>query len=514
MTLTRAFRERGDLAEPSHTDTAADSLIHRLGRDTWSYAPAALLPAAASLASVSVFTRIFDSAQYGRFALVVATVSLSCLVLSGWIQQSILRYLPQHAARGNTGEFSAKTKGLLAALNSAVAAVLVAAYYGASPRLGPFEPLFLPAVLLLVAEIALLNLNTLFQAGLRSGAYAGFRIAGALFRFGGAVLVVLFFRRSVTGLILGMALGQVLVVLPMWWVAGRVPGRRPPAMRMDRALVRSFFSYGMPVIGWTLGGQLLSLSDRYIIGVYRGAAEVGVYSASYNLVAMGFGLVATPLLMAAHPIIMNAWQRMRREDVPGAIRSFSRYYLLAALPVVAVVSVLGREIVQLLVGEAFHEGYRVVPWVLGGTAAWGLAMYGHKGFELLEQTGRMFALVAVSAVVNVVLNLLFVPRFGFVAAAVSTFVGYALYPVLVWFVSRSGLRWELPWRTALVAAVSAGGAAFVARWVANATAGRLPAFAVLLVGAAAGFAVYGVLVGSAGEIGRGRAGKRASGGDR
>jgi len=488
------------LAESHQTDTAEKTLIKKLGRDTRRYVPAAIIPAAASLASVYIFTRIFDSSEYGGFSLVVAAVALAALLMSGWVQQSILRYLPAYAADGRSAEFSTKTRSLLGAICLIGCLPLILLFYVIRPRLGLYEPLFLPAVLLLITEITLLNLNTLFQAELRSRAYAAFRISGALVRLTGALIVVLLFHRSVTGLVIGMSLGQLLLVVPMWWSAGRKRGGEQNRVNLDGSLVRTFAAYGIPVIGWTLGGQILGLSDRFIIGAFRGNAEVGVYSASYNLVNMGFGLVATPLLMAAHPIIMNAWQGLKREEIPGIVKSFSRYYLIAALPVVAIVSALGREIVQVLLGPEFRSGYTVIPWVLGGAAVWGLGMYGHKGLELLEKTRLMFALVAVSAVVNLVLNIVFVPRYGFIAAAISTFVCYLLYPVMVYVVTRRGIRWEIPWKTVFVSSVGALIAAVCARLVAGVTAGNLPVLVVIVLSALAGLVAYAIVIMATGEI--------------
>jgi O-antigen/teichoic acid export membrane protein len=488
------------LAESHHADTAEKTLIQMLGRDTRRYVPAAFIPAAASLASVYIFTRIFDSSEYGGFSLVVAAVALAALLMSGWVQQSILRYLPGYAAEGRTAEFSTKTKALLGVICLFGCLPLILFYFVMRSRLGLFEPLFLPAVVLLITEITLLNLNTLFQAELRSRAYAGFRITGALARLAGALIVVLFFQRNVTGLVIGMALGQLLLAVPMWWAAGRTRGGSQNRVHLDGSLARSFAAYGIPVIGWTLGGQILGLSDRFIIGAFRGNAEVGVYSASYNLVSMGFGLVATPLLMAAHPIIMNAWQGLKREEIPGIVKSFSRYYLIAALPVVAIVSALGREIVQVLLGPEFRSGYTVIPWVLGGAVVWGLGMYGHKGLELLEKTRLMFALVTVSAVVNLVLNIVFVPLYGFIAAAISTFVSYLLYPVLVYGVTRRGIPWNIPWKTLFISVLGALIAAVCARLVAGVTTGYLPALVTVISGALAGLIVYAVVILATGEI--------------
>jgi O-antigen/teichoic acid export membrane protein len=84
----------------------------------------------------------------------------------------------------------------------------------------------------------------------------------------------------------------------------------------------------------------------------------------------------------------------------------------------------------------------------------------------------MFVLVAVCAAFNILLNFIFVPIYGYTAAAWTTVAGYLLYPVLVHRASRAHVPWLVPWRTIMVA-LGAG-----------------------LVAAAAGYAVRRALIGS------------------
>ena len=89
-------------------ETAAydqDSLIIKLGKDTAAYAPASLVPAAISVLSVSIFTRLFNPSAYGQYALVVTTVSIVTSFLSAWIQQSTLRYRAHFVERGWRNDF-------------------------------------------------------------------------------------------------------------------------------------------------------------------------------------------------------------------------------------------------------------------------------------------------------------------------------------------------------------------------------------------------------------------------
>ncbi|NIA10261.1 MAG: oligosaccharide flippase family protein, partial [Nitrospiraceae bacterium] len=70
--------------------------IQKLGKDTLSYLPAVIIPAGLSLISVMIFTRIFRPNAYGQYALVIATTGILTALLSAWIQQSVLRYLPKY----------------------------------------------------------------------------------------------------------------------------------------------------------------------------------------------------------------------------------------------------------------------------------------------------------------------------------------------------------------------------------------------------------------------------------
>ena len=69
-------------------------------------------------------------------------------------------------------------------------------------------------------------------------------------------------------------------------------------------------------------------------------------------------------------------------------------------------------------------------------------------------------MVLVCALVNVGLNLLLVPPYGYFGAGIATMVSFALYPVLVYWVTRRYLPWLIPWRSIrniVAASIAAGG---------------------------------------------------------
>jgi O-antigen/teichoic acid export membrane protein len=452
-------------SEESNGGMLPISPTSKLGFDSIRYIPSTIIPAAVGIASVSVFTRLFGSELYGRYAVIIAAVTLFGAFFGGWIQQAVLRYLPNYQHEQRLNEFNGKLLIILTFLMLTIAAVAVAAYLPLRGTIGDYGRLYWPGVAMLLGEVAFLTLITLLQAELRSQAYSVYRSLLSVVGFALSLGFVLAIRRDIAGLVIGAGAARLLMCVPMMtqmhlWSA---PARARVALRgrlVDPELTGKMLRYGLPLVAFMFGGQMLAIFDRFVIAIFRGDVEVGIYSANYNLVGMGFGLLSTPIITAAHPIIMKAWQK-KDGSIGLLITDFSRYYALAVLPAIAFVYVFGRDIVDILLGSDFREGYRIVPLVLAGSAVWGFSMFGHKGLELLERTHVMLRLVAVSVGVNIALNLVFVPKYGYMAAAVTTLVSYLAYPILAHRSTTRELPWRIPWRALIKGVLVAAGVTMV-----------------------------------------------------
>lgn len=436
-------------------------LRSRLIRDTLRYAPAVLIPAATSVVSVGLFTRLLGAADYGLYSVAAAAISIATIVAAEWIGQSVLRYLPLTREPSRSRQLVGDALGLasVTALVLLLAAAFVRLAIGPGGA-GSLAALLIPAAALLIAEVAFSVLGAIMQARLQSRALSLFRIIGAVFRLGMAVGFVLLVARGVSALLVGSAVGRAIAVAAALPFVARGEGAwvRP---RLDRRSLSRFLGYGFPMVGWALASQILGLSDRFVIGAFHGTTPVGIYSASYNLVVMGFGLLGGPLLMAAQPLIVSAWAARNRDVIVDVVTAYSRPYIVAVVPLLVLLTICSRDVVSVVVTGAFRDGSRVVPVLALGSFVWGLAMFGHKGLELMERTRLMFGLVAACALFNLGLNLVFVPRFGYVAAAWTTLASNAAYPVLVKLWTRKTIPWRIPWGTAgraLAAGLAAGGA--------------------------------------------------------
>jgi len=421
--------------------------ISKLGKDTFSYLPAAIIPAGLSLVSVMIFTHIFTPNAYGQYALVTTATGILTALLTEWIKQSVLRYSSRFRGEQRLARFSSTLAFVL--LATALLFVLLSSltYPFLRPFLGGYSRFYFPGVLFVVAGFLFYSLAAIFQANLQAKRYAKYQIASAVGRLFLALAFVLLVARDVLGLIIAAAVSYFILIGPMAKESGLLSYRKNLFRFFDPSLLRKIAAYGFPMIGWFMGVQILGFSDRFIIGAFKGPSQVGVYASNYSLISRGLGLVTGPILMAAHPLIVNAWEKGNKDQIQKIIATFSRYFLLATIPFMAYVSVFSHEIVGLLLGKAYREGYVIMPIILAGFLVWNFSMYGHKGLELMEKTRIMLLLVVICAVTNIILNLFFVPLYGYKGAAVTTLISYLLYPLLVYRATKPYVKWQIPWRS-------------------------------------------------------------------
>ena len=302
--------------------------IDKLKKDILHYAPAAFVPAGVSVASVAIFTRLFGLEAYGQYSLVLATTSITTILLAGWIQQSVLRYLPRFKASGELSQFMERFAAVLATVSMTALAIFLLLYPFMKSVLGDYGRFYFPGVVLVLSGVIFQVFTSVFQADLKSGCYAKYKIAFAVGRLALALAFIFLVTRDVIGLIFAMAVSYLVLIGFMKWELGMWSAFKAAHRALDLAFLKKFASYGFPMIGWMMGGQILAISDRFVIGAFRGASEVGIYSANYSIVSMGIGLLTSPLIMAAHPLLINAWEKGERSSVPTMISTFSRYYLL------------------------------------------------------------------------------------------------------------------------------------------------------------------------------------------
>lgn len=99
---------------------------------------------------------------------------------------------------------------------------------------------------------------------------------------------------------------------------------------------------------------------------------------------------------------------------------------------------------MLLTTPEYAPGVAIIPYVVAGVLVFGLQQSFQSGFLFYKKTHVITCMVVISAVFDLILNLIFIPRFGYMGAAVTTLVSYCFLLILMVGVSRKVFIWKFP----------------------------------------------------------------------
>jgi O-antigen/teichoic acid export membrane protein len=408
-----------------------------------SYLPARLLPALTGFILTPLITRLFTPAEYGYWALAGGVSDFLYALACSGIGASVVRFFEAYRVKSSLNEFfSSLAASLGLSILPAITTSLVVLYLFQSRIPKTIYPLIQIAVLIFAFQSVFNVLANLMIAQQRSAAFTTFQL---LNRYGGiaaGLAFVLVFGYRIEGLLWGTLLVLALCIPFMIHWAVKVLD-----IRIGRAgglHVRKIWEYGFPLAVGNMAMWGLRLSDRYLIGFFRPEPEVGLYSAAYNLSGKSIEILAALFSLSTFPILVKVWENEGREAAEKALALFTRLYLLLGIPAAAGLSLFASPFLSLFAARSYHEGYRVVGPVAFSAFFWELALIAGFGLLIQKKTQAIAANQIAAALLNVGLNLLLIPRYGFVVAGITTLAGYLALFVLQSLASRRYLTWRFP----------------------------------------------------------------------
>lgn len=420
----------------------SDRTLSNLLRQIIRYIPGGFLPAIIGLMASTFFTKLLSTEDFGQYSLVISLTGLLTASSSRWLEQGTGRFLPEAVTEPEVIRHKrALGQGLLYILIVNLLGTIVIGGLFNFTGLKAHTGLLWPAALLTVSGAIYAPLLMVLHVEMRANRYSFYQFGQSFTRLILCLLFLNYVNVSAGSLVWGTALSYI-VVLPFVWKDARVPWIRDHSrIPVD---LKKYFVFGMPLVGWFLAANLLSVGDRWVISIFRGASDVGIYSANYTLISAAAGLAGAPVLLAIHPFLMRAWAAGEKDEAARWLGKLVEWFCLLSVFCIGLSYLFSADIARLFLGPDFRSGHSVMSIVLAGALAWQLGMYAQKPLEFFEQTRLMLYLAISAAALSLLLNLVLVPLWGYPAAALTTFLSRGYYAVGAIHFGRRNLRWAIP----------------------------------------------------------------------
>jgi O-antigen/teichoic acid export membrane protein len=405
--------------------------LRRLGKHSAIYGLGGLVSRILAVLLLPLYTRYLSPSDYGEVETLIALTTVIGIVLRFGIHSAFFRFyfdVSDPAARLRVVRTSfwftmaMATIGMVAGL--ALAAPIADGLFGSSDE----SELVMAAFVGLWAGMNYEQLTSLFRVEERSVAFVSASLANIFLTIGATLLLVVALDTGPIGVIVGNFTGTLIVYVVLLAYRHEQLG-----LEFDRGLLREMNRFGIPLIPTALFLWVTNFSDRLFLVHLADTTEVGLYSVGVRIAS------ALVLLLTAFRLAWPAFAYSIEDD--GMARrayAFVLTYLVALTTWIATgLALLSPWIVAWIAAPAFAESSRVVGPLAFSTVAFAGYIVVAIGVGRAKRTRFNWIVTGAAAVVNVGLNLLLIPTYGMMGAAVATVAAYStMFLGMVWWSQR------------------------------------------------------------------------------
>ncbi|MGN0050580.1 MAG: lipopolysaccharide biosynthesis protein [Prevotella sp.] len=203
----------------------------------------------------------------------------------------------------------------------------------------------------------------------------------------------------------------------------------------DGKLLRRMLSYSWPILVLGIAGILNQTADKILFPyIYKGGnahEQLGIYGAA-SKIAMIMAMITQAFRYAYEPFVFGkAKEKDNRDTYAKAMKFFVVFTLLAFLVVIGYLDLL-----KYIIGRGYWSGLKVVPIVMAAEIMMGVYFNLSFWYKLIDKTiwGAWFS--GIGCAVLIVINVIFVPEYGYIACAWAGFAGYATAMLLSYLVGQ------------------------------------------------------------------------------
>lgn len=407
--------------------TLRHSIIYGLGHVGAKLIGVVLLP---------LYTRYIAVSEYGILAVLEVTIAMLTQVLIMGQPNALLRLYSLTEYKEKRAETFATILGftflcgLIFWLSSLLLLPLMAPLFSWPPNF--VHLVHICAAIIFSEMIALLLLSHL-RSREESTLYAFTSFARIFVILGLNIYLIVYAGTGIRGILYANLFGNlaiILVLLPIVFV------RMVP--KFDAGILIAATRFGFPLIFAGLANMLLNMGDRYLLRWLAGYDEVGLYNLGYKIAGVLNVLLIQSFTLTFLPAAYKIYGKT------GDKRYFAKmmtYFVFVLVLAGLAVASFSREMVETFALNAdYLAAYKIIPLIALAYIFSGAKSVATLGLYLKGKTKHIAYSTIIAVLFNLALNLLLIPQYGMMGAAVATVAAFLLLFFITYWASNRFYR--------------------------------------------------------------------------
>lgn len=263
----------------------------------------------------------------------------------------------------------------------------------------------------------------------QSKLYVSIKVSKLCFNIGLNIYFIVFLRLKAKGMLYGEAIsGGILVIFLTTYLI------RKNGLYFRLNLARRMAKFGLPMIPNMLSAVLMQRVDRYLIQKFVSLSDVGLYGIGYKFPYMLNFLILNSFSRIWSTSIM--YEIAKQENYQRTYAKVTTYFMTLYVICQYILTVLAPTVLKVLAAPDYLEAWKVVQIVGLAYCVYALHYFFIVGAFIKSKTWYLPISYLISALINIVLNWYFLPRYGYMASAWNIVITYFVFSFLNFFIFR------------------------------------------------------------------------------
>lgn len=383
----------------------------KIVKNTFWFALGSFGSKAISFFMVPLYTKMLSTTDYGKVDMVITTISLIIPIITLQIVDATFRFVMD--------EKYDKKQVLSASIFVLIMSTIIILFF--KPFLNKIY--FLKGILKYFYIILILNIFTdVFKQFIKAmNKVFIFALSDILYTFSFVSLNIIFLvykKYGVYGYFKSYAYAFIIEIVFLI-IFGRLY-KYFKFKYINRKIIKDMLLYSIPLIPSLLSWWIMNVSDRYVLTFYIGLASTGIYAISNKI---------PTIINVVNSVFYNSWAISAVEEFNSKDRDifftniFNVNFSIIVL-LTSIILVLVKPIYSIWVSKNFYIAWKYTPFLLMGALFASFSNFFGVGYVASKKTKGAFYTSILGAIVNLIIDLIFIPKWGIQVASFSTMAGY------------------------------------------------------------------------------------------
>lgn len=270
-----------------------------------------------------------------------------------------------------------------------------------------FRSIFSQLVTLLMCDYSL---------NYKAGIYVKINITSLILNLAFTVVFVVLIKRGIYGIYEGFILSNLIIFTYLSF-----SNHTEYKFEIDIIMLKNMLKFSAGLIPSCIASTVLTLSDRYFLKGYRNLSETGIYSVGYKFGMLIGPLFVDPFSQIFTPYKFSIWKDNDAEKKFNIM--FSKYHIIGCFIMLGI-CIYSKPMILLLTTQESIVAYKIVPLIVLSYFLYGKSCFYCLGIQIRNKTYLDGIIMLLAGAINLILNVMLIPKFGMYGAAVSTAVSY------------------------------------------------------------------------------------------